>query len=342
MDCFWTSVLSALVVADVVGLQCYSCHDNSDCQETEVCEEHQEKCSTTVMTIVARPKISTYLLKGCDVSGKPNNSLSHLSSDRVVFLAEEHCETELCNSGVPRKAPNVGDMLRVRGRNENILSCYSCTTADKTCNSSSLPYMRCFWPQEKCVDITSFTIPEEFPRDQERIKGCGQLSHCQEALGFHNHKSFYMIKCCNSSWCNNDVQDYKKAPLPLNGVTCYSCEGNSTHGCATDNVTKVQCRGPMTNCLEASGVHGISGKNSVLKGCASPSWCNSPYTSVYKNLGSVETHCCAGDLCNSLIIDGQLKPLPRSQASHLILTQQTVLSTGLLLFVVFLLSSESS
>ncbi|KAL7981053.1 hypothetical protein Chor_005287, partial [Crotalus horridus] len=175
----------------------------------------------------------------------------------------------------------VRDMIHVQSHRESILSCYSCTAADNTCNNSSLTQMNCFWPQEKCVDITSLTDPE----------------------------------------------DYKKAPLPLNGVTCHSCEGNTTHGCAPDNITTVQCRGPMTQCLEASGIHGISGNNSIIKGCASPSWCDSPYTSIYKNLGSVETHCCAHNLCNSWIIDGQMKASPRSQASHFTLAQYTLIST---------------
>uniref|UniRef100_A0A8C5SCC3 UPAR/Ly6 domain-containing protein n=1 Tax=Laticauda laticaudata TaxID=8630 RepID=A0A8C5SCC3_LATLA len=295
-------------------------------------------CKTTVMTIISRPKISTYFLKGCDISGKTNHSISHLLGHRLVFLAEEFCETDMCNSDVPKEIPRVTDMIRVRGHNENLQNCYSCAAADNTCNNSSLKPMRCFWPQDKCIDITSLTDPEEFPKDQERIKGCGQLSHCQDTLGFQNHRSFYMVKCCNSSWCNNDVQDYKWASLPLNGLTCHSCEGDTTQGCAPDNITTVQCRGPMTKCLEASGIHGISGKYAVVKGCASPSWCDSPYTSIYKNLGSVETHCCTGDLCNSLIIDGQLKPSPRSQASHFTLAHHTIMSTSLLLFIVFLLS----
>ncbi|KAK9394456.1 urokinase plasminogen activator surface receptor-like [Crotalus adamanteus] len=338
MKRFWTGVLFSLVVTEVVALQCYSCSGNNDCRETETCKEHQKMCKTTVMTIINRHKITPYFLKGCDVSGKPNNSISHLLGHRLVFLAEEHCETDLCNSGVPKEIPRVRDMIHVQSHRESILSCYSCTAADNTCNNSSLTQMNCFWPQEKCVDITSLTGPEEFPKDQERIKGCGQLSHCQDALGFQNHKSFYMINCCNSSWCNKHVQDYKKAPLPLNGVTCHSCEGNTTHGCAPDNITMVQCRGPMTQCLEASGIHGIFGNNSIIKGCASPSWCDSPYTSIYKNLGSVETHCCAHNLCNSWIIDGQMKASPRSQASHFTLAQHTLISTGFLLFMVFLLS----
>ncbi|XP_008111997.1 urokinase plasminogen activator surface receptor [Anolis carolinensis] len=338
MDFFLISIVLLLTVPHISGLQCYSCDRDTDCTEMEICEEHQEQCSTTIMTVLSRPKISTYILKGCDVSGKPNNSISHLSGNQVVFLTEEYCDTELCN----KRSPNVVDVLIARGRQRRTRECYSCTTADKTCSNSSLELMTCARLEEDCVDIISFTT--ELPAGEQRIKGCGQLSHCQasEPLGFHNQNSFHLIKCCNSSRCNSDMQDYKDAPLPLNGVTCFSCEGNSTHGCSPDAVSKIQCQGPMTQCLEASGIHGISGENSVVKGCASPSWCESPYTAVHKNLGAIHSRCCSGNLCNNWIINGTLKPSPRSQAGHTFQAQQTLLSTALLLSVTFLLCSGSS
>ncbi|XP_028598249.2 urokinase plasminogen activator surface receptor-like [Podarcis muralis] len=338
MELFWFSFSLSLMVAHVAGLECYACDGDSDCQETEICEEYQEQCSTTIMTILARSKISSYILKGCDVGGKPNSSISHLSGNQVVFLAEEHCGTDLCNQGVL----NVVDMLTARGRPRNPLHCYSCSSADQTCYNSSHMQMRCARPEEKCIDITSFTATEEFPGDEQRIKGCGSLTHCQEPLGFHNQNSFHLIKCCNSSQCNDDTQDYKDTPPQPNGVTCFSCEGNSTHGCSPDDITKVQCRGVMTQCLEASGIHGSTGQISAVKGCASPSWCDSPYTSVYKNLGAIYSHCCTGDLCNNWIVDGTLKPSPRSQASRRVSAQHTLLSMGLLILLTFLLSSESS
>ncbi|XP_062996321.1 urokinase plasminogen activator surface receptor [Elgaria multicarinata webbii] len=337
MEFFWISFFLSLAVAHVTGLRCYSC-EGDDCQETEVCKEHQEQCRTTVMTLQALPKMSSYILKGCDVAGKPNNSLTHFSGKYTVFLTEEHCNADLCNS----RAPNEMSTRIARGRQRSTLDCYTCASSDKTCFKTTLVPLRCVLPRESCVDITSFTMPEEFPADEERIKGCGQLSQCQEPLGFHNQNSFYLIKCCNTSWCNNDVQDYKSKPLAPNGVSCYSCEGNSTHGCAPENVAKVQCQGPMTRCLEASGIHGISGEQSVLKGCASSSWCDSPYTSVYKNLGAIQSRCCAEDLCNDWIKDGTLKPLPHSQASHKVTAQRTLLSTCLLLSTALLLSSERS
>ncbi|XP_060114059.1 urokinase plasminogen activator surface receptor-like [Heteronotia binoei] len=340
MDFVWIPFffLSSLV-AHVLGLQCYSCDGDSNCLEAQVCPEHQDRCRTTVMTTLTRSGLSTYYDKDCDVSGKANNSVSYLSSNQVVFLAEEHCERELCNE----HAPNVLDVLLARGRSPKLMQCYSCSSADGSCFNSSLPQMRCSRPGEQCVDITSFAVPEEFSLDEFHIKGCGQLTHCQVPLGFQNQHSFHLIKCCNSSLCNKETQDYRAYPLPLNGVTCYSCEGNFSHGCAPEDITQEQCRGFMTQCLEASGIDGVSGQSSIVKGCASSSWCNSPYTSIYKNLGALHTRCCTGKLCNSMIIDKTtLKPSPRSQASHNFIAPPVLLSAGLMLCMAYLLSSESS
>ncbi|KAF7242390.1 Urokinase plasminogen activator surface receptor [Varanus komodoensis] len=338
MRCVWIGFLLSLAVAHVASLECYSCDGDRDCQETETCAEYQEQCRTTIMSILVRSRLSSYIRKGCDVGGKPNNSLTHFSGKDVVFLVEEHCDTDLCNRGIPP----VMSTITARGHHRSRLDCNSCASSAETCFNTTLVPLRCTHPGESCVDITSFTGPKEFPADEQRIKGCGQLSQCQEPLGFHNLDSFHLIKCCNTSRCNDDRQDYKNTPLPWNGVTCFSCEGNATHGCSPESISKVQCQGPMTQCLEASGIHGISGENAVLKGCASPSWCDSPYTSVYKNLGAVHSRCCTGDFCNNQIVDGTLRPSPRSRASHEAPAPLTLLSTSLLLAMAFLMSSESS
>ncbi|XP_048357027.1 urokinase plasminogen activator surface receptor-like [Sphaerodactylus townsendi] len=337
---FWTCFffLSSLV-SHAQGLQCYSCEGESNCLEPHVCREHQNRCRTTVMSTLTPQGLSTYYNKDCDISGKANNSISYLSNNEVVFLAEEHCERELCNE----HAPNVLDVLLARGRPKKLMHCYSCGSADGSCFNSSLAQMRCSRPGEQCVDITSFSEPEEFSQDEQHIKGCGQLTHCQEPLGFHNGNSFYLIKCCDSSLCNKETQDYKASPLPLNGVMCYSCEGNFSQGCAPDDITQTRCRGPMNQCLEASGIDGVSGQSLVIKGCASSSWCDSPYTSIYKNLGGLHLRCCTEDLCNSQIVDGTtLKPSPRSQASCNPTAQPVLLLATLLLWVAFCLCSESS
>lgn len=44
--------------------------------------------------------------------------------------------------------------------------------------------------------------------------------------------------------------------LPPNGLQCYSCEGNSTHECSSEETFLIDCRGPMNQCLEATGTKG--------------------------------------------------------------------------------------
>ncbi|XP_075763539.1 urokinase plasminogen activator surface receptor isoform X2 [Pelodiscus sinensis] len=288
----------------VAALRCFSCDGDRSCQDTEACGEQQGWCRTTVLTTLARSGVSERIQKGCDVAGKPNNSISFVSHGHVVLLAEEHCATDLCNQGAPNALPSFSSPAQ--------LECFSCVSSDHSCHGPSVPRIRCLDPQEQCVDITAISMPEEFPQDERRVKGCGRITRCREPLGFHNRDSFYLLQCCNSSLCNNGTQEYLDSPLPLNGATCYACEGNSSHGCAPENVTPVQCQGPMTHCMEAVGSHALAGPGAVLKGCASPAWCAAPYSAVYKGLAGARTRCCRGNFCNSEIQGG---PLPRSQAS---------------------------
>ncbi|TFJ96521.1 cysteine synthase [Platysternon megacephalum] len=145
--------------------------------------------------------VSKRIQKGCDVEGKPNNSISFFSHGQIVMLAEEQCATDLCNQG----APDALSSFPITSS----LECLSCSSSDHSCSGPSLTRIRCPDPREQCVDITAISMPE----------------------------------------------DYEESPLPLNGVTCYACEGNSSHGCAPENVTPVQCQGPMTHCMEAVGSH---------------------------------------------------------------------------------------
>lgn len=333
MESVWGCVLLGALLSQAAALRCYSCDGARSCQETEDCGEQQGRCRTTVLTMIARSEVSTRIQKGCDVAGKPNNSISFLSHGQIVTLAEEQCATDLCNQGAP-------DALSTF-HSTSSLDCLSCSSSDHSCSSPSLMRIRCQDPREQCVDITAISMPEEFPQDERRIKGCGQISQCQEPLGFHNQHSFYLLQCCNSSLCNNDAHDYEESPLPLNGVTCYACEGNSSHGCAPENVASVQCQGPMTHCMEAVGSHELTGPGTVLKGCATPAWCDAPYTSIYRRLAGVQARCCHGNFCNSWNQAGALPPSRRSRAGHRLVAQPALLCGAALLAVLVLLPSSS-
>nr|XP_048683807.1 urokinase plasminogen activator surface receptor-like isoform X3 [Caretta caretta] len=333
----------------------------------EDCGEQQGQCRTTALTMISRSGVSDRIQKGCDVQGKPNNSISFVSHGQIVMLAEEHCATDLCNQGVPKgqsmePAGSFPSSLFALPRGVPLspahpaslpptalssfpsnasLDCLSCSSSDHSCSSPSLMRIRCLDPREQCVDITAISMPDEFPQDERRIKGCGQISRCQEPLGFHNQDSFYLLQCCNSSLCNNDAHDYQESPLPLNGVTCFACEGNSSHGCTPENITRLQCQGPMTHCMEAVGSHALRGPGAMLKGCATPAWCDAPYTSIYKRLAGVQARCCQGNFCNSRIQAGALPPARRSRAGRRLGAQPALLYGAALLALLVLLPRSS-
>uniref|UniRef100_A0A8C8SJX2 Urokinase plasminogen activator surface receptor n=1 Tax=Pelusios castaneus TaxID=367368 RepID=A0A8C8SJX2_9SAUR len=333
MESVWGGVLLAALLSQAAALRCYSCDGDRSCLETEDCREEQGWCRTTSLTMIARSRSAERIQKGCEMEGKPNNSVSFFSHGQIVLLAEEHCATDLCN----QRAPNgLGSFSSV-----TYLECLSCSASDHSCSSPSMQRIRCLDPQEQCVDITAISMPEKFPQDERRIKGCGQISRCQEPLGFHTQDSFYLLQCCNSSLCNNDTRDYQESPLPLNGVTCYACEGNSSHGCAPENITPLQCQGPMTHCIEAVGSHELAGPGAMLKGCASPAWCNAPYVSIYKGLSGVQARCCHGNFCNSWIQEGFLPPARRSWAGHRLVAQPALLYSTILLAALVLPPSHS-
>ncbi|XP_037738803.1 urokinase plasminogen activator surface receptor [Chelonia mydas] len=333
MESVWGCILLGALLSQAAALRCYSCDGDRSCQETEDCGEQQGRCRTTALTMISRSGVSDRIQKGCDVQGKPNNSISFFSHGQIVMLAEEHCATDLCNQGVPNALSSFPS--------NTSLDCLSCSSSDHSCSSPSLMQIRCPDPREQCVDITAISMPEEFPQDERRIKGCGQISRCQEPLGFHNQDSFYLLQCCNSSLCNNDAHDYQESPLPLNGVTCFACEGNSSHGCTPENITRLQCQGPMTHCMEAVGSHALRGPGAMLKGCATPAWCDTPYTSIYKRLAGVQARCCRGNFCNSRIQAGALPPARRSRAGRGLGAQPALLYGAALLALLVLLPRSS-
>jgi len=52
-------------------------------------------------------------------------------------------------------------------------------------------------------------------------------------------------------------RDYTESfTVAATGYLCYSCEGNSTFGCSYEETSLIDCRGPMNQCLEATGLDG--------------------------------------------------------------------------------------
>ncbi|XP_047294893.1 urokinase plasminogen activator surface receptor isoform X14 [Homo sapiens] len=56
-------------------------------------------------------------------------------------------------------------------------------------------------------------------------------------------------------WIQEGEEVLELENLPQNGRQCYSCKGNSTHGCSSEETFLIDCRGPMNQCLVATGTH---------------------------------------------------------------------------------------
>ncbi|XP_037676596.1 urokinase plasminogen activator surface receptor isoform X2 [Choloepus didactylus] len=140
--------------------------------------------------------------------------------------------------------------------------------------------------------------------DERYSRGCGYISGCPGPTGFHNDQTFHFLQCCNTTKCNGGpVLELQK--LPLNGLQCYSCEGNSTHGCSREETSLISCHGPMNQCLKATGSKGLGTPNYTVRGCATPSWCQSLHVADGFSLIHPNVSCCTGNGCNHPIRDIQ-------------------------------------
>ncbi|XP_038623434.1 urokinase plasminogen activator surface receptor isoform X1 [Tachyglossus aculeatus] len=269
------------------GLRCYQCEGEGSCN-VEECPEAQQSCRTTSLwdEDVSSSVMVKKEEKSCAWAGKPNSSLSYLTGQARITLVENHCTTDLCNGRRHRlgSGPARGGLV-----------CVTCGSSDLSCERNMHRTIHCS-PQDQCVDLTSYSVPDESTPDERHIRGCGQLSDCTGPLGFHNNHTFNLLRCCNTSLCNGGPVIHHSL-LPKNGVKCRSCWGNRTHGCSHQEEAIISCQGPMDHCLEATGMHEIWGPEAVVMGCATAAWCKSPYLSVYGGLDQVEVHCCSDSLC---------------------------------------------
>lgn len=169
------------------------------------------------------------------------------------------------------------------------------------------------------MEVVTHRSLEGSPRDEHHTRGCGNLPGCPGPTGFHNHHTFHFLQCCNTTKCNGgSVVELQN--LPLNGLQCYSCEGNSTHGCSADESSLTACQGPMNQCLEATGTNGLGNPIYTVRGCATPSWCQSLHVAEAFSLTHLNVSCCTGTGCNSA---------PRLGPAHLSLTTTLLITARL-------------
>lgn len=270
----------------------------------EKCVPGQDLCRTTVLHIFKGGDELEVVERGCAHQEKTNRTMSYRTGMEVIALMEVVCETPLCNQWQPatgRKA--IFPYMQY-------LECASCASSDLSCERGRTQSLQCRRPGEQCLEIVTHRDPDREPLeesavDDRHILGCGYIPGCSGPSGFHNNHSFHFLRCCNTTNCNGGpVTELHK--LPLNDLQCYSCEGNSTHGCSKEETSLVSCRGPMTRCLEATGsAEGLENQNIMVRGCATPSWCQGLHVAEVFSLFNVSVSCCTGDGCNHPVWNGQ-------------------------------------
>ncbi|XP_006901134.1 PREDICTED: urokinase plasminogen activator surface receptor [Elephantulus edwardii] len=301
------------------SLRCMHCETTGHCREDE-CALGQDLCRTTIVSTWEAGENLNVVQRGCAHPEKTNRTLSYRTGWKIITLMEVVCGTDLCNRPQTRFDPTL---FQSRSR---YLECVSCASSDLSCERSRSQTLQCRNPGELCLEV----VTHQGPEDERHIRGCGYLPGCPGPTGFHNNQSFHFLQCCNTTKCNGGPV-VELQHLPPNDFQCYSCEGNSTHGCSAEESSLITCRGPMTQCLEATGSDELGAENYTLRGCATHSWCQGLHVAEGFGLTQHRVSCCSGKGCNHPTRDIQprLGGSPRPTSTHLSLTITLLLTARL-------------
>ncbi|XP_012589132.1 PREDICTED: urokinase plasminogen activator surface receptor [Condylura cristata] len=272
------------------GLRCLRCERSGSCLEEE-CASDQELCRTTVLHLWEGEDKLEVVERSCAHPEKTNRTMSYRMGMQIITLSETVCGSNLCN-----RPNSVWTSSFPRSR---YLECASCSSSDLSCERAREQSLQCRNPKEQCLEVVTHRSLEGSLRDEQHIRGCGYLPGCPGPTGFHNNQTFHFLRCCNTTKCNRGPV-VELQHLPLNDFRCYSCEGNSTHGCSLEENSLINCRGPMNQCLEATGSDGY-----IVRGCATPSWCQGLHVAEAFSLTHVNVTCCTGNSCNHPVRDAQ-------------------------------------
>lgn len=294
------------------GLQCMLCERTENCQVKE-CDLGQDLCRTTVLRIWEGSEELEVVERGCAHSEKTNRTMSYRLGMQIITLTETVCGSNLCNRPSSGRVPTFP-----RSR---FLECASCASSDLSCERGRDQSLQCRSPREQCLEVVTHRSLEGILEDERHTRGCGNLPGCPGPTGFHNNHTFHFLQCCNTTKCNGGpVLELQN--LPPNGLQCYSCEGNSTHGCSSEETSLTACRGPMNQCLEATGTTEVENASYTVRGCATPSWCQSLHVAEAFRLTHLSVSCCSGNGCNhpNLDIQPRMGGAPQTGPVHLSFT----------------------
>ncbi|XP_044138590.1 hornerin-like isoform X2 [Bufo gargarizans] len=280
------------------SLKCYKCVGNdNECSPTEeTCPGQNAVCSTSALHIDSFPCKVRKVLKGCVNSTTTTNKISISPSQLVTFsLQQETCNSDLCNKKISDPDSNRNDLY-----------CHSCISPEINCDSDKMNEMRCTGEQNLCVDMS--VIGSFGDIADVSIKGCAHLPSYKENMAFSSQTSSVTIQGCHGNFCNS-VIEYEQEDKTPNGIQCYSCNTLDGAGCSPGELDKAQCYGALTSCLHIEGTVTKDGHQipTMIKGCATPSMCDSSVLPLLQKLEAATVKCCNGSLCNNQSSDSSLQ-----------------------------------
>ncbi|KAM4825740.1 urokinase plasminogen activator surface receptor [Thomomys bottae] len=304
------------------ALRCVRCDGAGSCR-VEECAPGLDLCSTTGLR--TWDDDMEEVIRGCAHPDKTNRTMSYRVKEQVISLWETVCGSNLCNRPRSGRVPSFPI-----GR---FLECMSCSSLDRGCERGWEQSLQCRHPREQCLEVVTYyglETPTGSRKDEQLIKGCGNLPGCPGPTGFHSNHTFHFLRCCNSTKCNQGPV-VQLQHLPLNAMQCYSCEGNSTHGCSSEETALISCRGPMDRCLEATGTKGLENLTYTVRGCATASWCEGSHMADIFSLPQVRVSCCTTSGCNHPTGDGQYRRggSPQTRPAYLSLTMTLLMTVRL-------------
>ncbi|XP_032940321.1 urokinase plasminogen activator surface receptor [Catharus ustulatus] len=242
------------LLGTVPALLCPRC-DVTGCRDPAPCPSPHAVCRRTTLTTLRGGRHFRRELTGCDVTGPPEVVLHFRSHGELVTLREERWGEGPGGSPAPSPAPPPA------GDERGAALCPTCDSSDGSCLGPS-PLLPCPHPGDRCIDVTA-----RGPRGvgEGRLRGCGRAGPCRGLLGFDSGGRGVEMKCCESAQCGLETP-------PPSGLRCWGCDGPSPTGCAP---RALPCGGGRTRCVLARSL-GPSGEPWLIRGCATPEWCETP------------------------------------------------------------------
>ncbi|XP_056399467.1 phospholipase A2 inhibitor gamma subunit B-like isoform X2 [Hyla sarda] len=152
------------------------------------------------------------------------------------------------------------------------LSCTVCLAQNATfCTGNNVTCP----PGRVCGSSRTVNMEDGIKKNEFSGRSCVPEDQCQGPGSFstHNSQSKKGFSCCNTDNCTPPPPVLPPDNTTPNGLTCPTCTADGVDWCDTGRT--MGCTGDETMCiLQYSKMSGTLSRDSVLRGCATPTICN--------------------------------------------------------------------